>query len=428
MPVPVYLPKFDSQHEESRILQWTVAEGDSVHEGDPLCEVETDKVNMEVEAPADGELAKVVYAAGEVAPAATVIAFLLLEGETTADLPTLPAAPDQPVVKAPTTVVAQTGPRISPVAKRMADLQNIILNQVTGSGPGGLILRRDVEKQSAAPAEKVRATPAARHLARLRQLDLGIVNGSGPRGRVQAADVQVLLTQHSPAATEKGAQTIWLEGMRERIARRVQQSYQRAPHIFVEMLVDMTQIEALRQQMKAEGEAVSITTMLVKACAWTLKRHPRLNATLVDDSLTLHPTMNIGIVVALDEGLIVPVILDADKKVLAELQRHSNDLVARAREGNLKAGDVAAGTFTISNLGMFGVSRFTAIINPPQVAILAVGRITKQFVPDENDQPVLRPMMTLVLSVDHRVIDGTDAARFLDELRHALEQPVRLLW
>ncbi len=180
--------------------------------------------------------------------------------------------------------------------------------------------------------------------------------------------------------------------------------------------------------MKASGETASVTAVLVRACAWALKRHPRLNATLSGDELTFHSTPNIGIAVALEAGLIVPVIHAADKLGLVEIQARSRDLIERARDARLEPGEVSAGTFTISNLGMFGVSRFTAILNPPQVAILAVGRVSKQFVPDEHDQPVLRPMMNLVLSVDHRVIDGADAARFLDDLRKVLEQPLRLLW
>ena len=434
MPVPVYLPKYDPQHEESRILNWLVTEGDTVAEGDPLCEVETDKVNMEVEAPADGKLAGVRHRVGEVAPAASVIAYVLLEGEAETAIPEQPQQEHNQVQPsaAPTPLVSQSMPGASPVAERVARSRNVDLRTVAGSGPGGRILKRDVETHLAGPAGQVRATPAARRLARQNDLDLALVDGSGPKGRIQAVDVQVSVAQPSVAAASpvvaNGAKTLKLAGMREQIARRVQQSYQTAPHIFVEMPVDMSQVEVMRQAMKAEGKALSVTAVLVKVCAWALQRHEQLNAALVDDTLTIHSTVNIGIAVALDQGLIVPVIHHADQMALADIQATSADLIARAREGRLEPGDVSGGTFTISNLGMFGVSRFTAIINPPQVAILAVGRITKQFVPDENDQPVLRPMMNLVLSVDHRVVDGADAARFLDDLRKVLEQPLHLLW
>ena len=432
MPVPVYLPKFDPQHEESKILDWMVSESDSVVEGEPLCEVETDKVNMEVEAPSDGTLAAVRFAKGDVAPAAQIIAFILLEGESLADIPLEPTIDDQTqvLVDQPATG-SPSVPDISPVAERVARSQNIDLQTIVGSGPRGRILKRDVETHSVTGKEQVRATPAARHLARLNNLNLDELDGSGPKGRIQAADVQIVLMQqpmNMPYSTTKDdLQTYPLEGMRQRIANRVQHSYQTAPHIFVEMPVDMTQIVALRQARTTEGESLSVTAVLVKVCAWALTRHPQLNATLVDDTITLNSAVNPGIAVALDDGLIVPVIHHADQQTLAEIQARSSDLIARARNGRLQPGDVANGTFTISNLGMFGVSRFTAIINPPQVAILAVGRITRQFVPDENDQPVVRPLMNMVLAVDHRVIDGADAARFLDDLRKALEQPLRLL-
>jgi pyruvate dehydrogenase E2 component (dihydrolipoamide acetyltransferase) len=323
-------------------------------------------------------------------------------------------------------VEAASKSRVSPLAKRVAAAQNIDLGAVVGTGPDGRILRRDVEIQPTEQPGKVRATPAARRLAREQQLDLSLLNGSGPKGRVQAADVFAQAVQ--PASGANGAQQIPLAGIRQRIAQRVQQSYQTAPHIFVEMPVDMSQIEAQRQTIKAEGDALSLTAVLVMACAWALQRHPKLNATLADDTTTLHRAAHIGIAVALDEGLIVPVLHDAQALSLAAIQSRSSDLITRARAGRLQPAEVAGGTFTISNLGMFGVSRFTAIINPPQVAILAVGRINKQFVPDEHEQPVLRPLMNLVLSVDHRVIDGADAARFLDDLRRVLEQPLRLLW
>ncbi len=415
MPTPVYLPKFDPQHAESQILNWAVAEGDSVLAGDVLCEVETDKVNMEVEAPADGALAAVRYPVGTVAPAASIIAYVLLEGESAADIP-----PEQPLAQKQAEP-AQPTPRVSPIAQRLAAEQNVDLTTIVGSGPGGRITRRDVEAQTTISTAKVRATPAARRLARLNDLDLATLSGSGPRGRIQATDVPV-------APATNGAQTVQLTGMRQRIAQRLQQSYQTAPHIFVEMPVDMSQVEVMRQDAKAAGKPVSVTTVLIKACAWALQRHPRLNATLTDDVFTIQPTVNLGIAVALDEGLIVPVLHDAATLGLGDIQTRSSDLIERARTGELKRDEVVGGTFTISNLGMFGVSRFTAIINPPQVAILAVGGITRQFVPDKNDQPVVRPMMNLVLSVDHRVIDGADAARFLDDLRQALEQPLRLLW
>lgn len=439
MPIPIILPKFDPGHTRSEILQWLVGEGESVRAGDPLCEVETDKVNMEVEAPQDGTLAGILYPVGSVAPATEIIAYLLLPGESTADLP---GAPASAVTAAPASSGATAPPvderkvAASPVAQRVAREKNLDLTGLTGSGVGGRIMRRDVEQQSSAPAGKIRATPAAKRLARAHGVDLAALAGSGPRGRVQAADVEAaaaVIPVETPApvpppVTDAGQRTEKLSGMRKRIAERLQFSYQTAPHIYVEMPVDATALLALRRDIEADGDSLSMTALLVKACAWTLQRHPRLNATIDGEMITLWESVNIGVAVALDAGLIVPVIHDAAALGLGAVQGRSADLIERARRGSLSPGEVTNGTFTISNLGMFGVSRFTAIINPPQVAILAVGRIDKIFVPDAHDQPVLRPQMTLTLAVDHRVVDGADAARFLVDLRKVLEQPVRLVW
>ncbi|HLV33986.1 MAG TPA: dihydrolipoamide acetyltransferase family protein [Spirillospora sp.] len=425
MPVPVYLPRFDPSHKSSTILRWLVSEGAAVREGDPVCEVTSDKVDMEIEAPADGTLAGVQYPVGAEVPAATVIAYVLAEGESTADLP-------QPAAAAPAKSGATDGSRISPVARRIAEERQIALDTVTGTGPGGRITRRDVETALPAPPGKVRATPAARRLAREFDVPLENISGSGPRGRVQGTDVQALVDQRQAAISQSGAttkpQVIKLEGMRRAIAARMQHSSQTAPHIFVEVQVDGSRIEQLRSAIKARGERLSVTALLVKACAWALQRHPRLNATLEDDVLSLWPKPHIGVAVALDDGLIVPVIHAAQAHSLRQTQTAVDDLAARARSGSLRPDDLAGGTFTISNLGMFAVDRFTAIINPPQVAILAAGRMARQFVPNEHDQPTLCPVMNLVLSVDHRAADGADAARFLADLKAVLEEPDLMLW
>jgi pyruvate dehydrogenase E2 component (dihydrolipoamide acetyltransferase) len=221
---------------------------------------------------------------------------------------------------------------------------------------------------------------------------------------------------------------IKLEGMRRTIAARMQQSFQQAPHTFFEANIDTAGIDALRAKLKARGEKLSVTSIIVKACAWTLKRHPHLNATLIGDEITLWSDCNIGVAVALENGLIVPVVRRADEKSLQTIQNEIDDLAARARSNALKLNDLADGTFTVSNLGMYGIDRFTAIINPPQVAILAVGRAVRQFVPDDKGDPVAKSVMSLTLSADHRAVDGAQAAQFMADLRLALEDPVLLLW
>ena len=300
----------------------------------------------------------------------------------------------------------------------------------------------------AQPNDKVRATPAARHLAKENSLDLQSVAGSGPRGRIQATDVQAAVEQASqkpipvettlappveaqtPTTIQPGdaPRIVKLEGMRKTIANRLQKSFQTAPHIFFDAQIDMTEIDRLRHKLKARKEKLSVTTLLVKACAGVLMRHTWLNATLDGEEIALWPTSNIGIAVALDAGLIVPVIHHAERLSMQTIQTSVDSLVKRARENALKVNDMVDGTFTISNLGMFGVDRFTAIINPPQVAILAVGRSQQQFVPDANGQPVLRSFMTVTLSADHRVVDGSHAANFLQDLRNVLEEPALLAW
>jgi pyruvate dehydrogenase E2 component (dihydrolipoamide acetyltransferase) len=216
--------------------------------------------------------------------------------------------------------------------------------------------------------------------------------------------------------------------MRKTIASRLQKSYQTAPHFFVEMQVDTAGIDALRAKLKARNNKLSVTAVIVRACADALKKHPNVNATLQDDDLTLWNACNIGVAVALDQGLIVPVIHRAETLSLGATQQQLDNLTARARSNTLHVNDLVDGTFTISNLGMMGVDRFTAIINPPQVAILAVGKASRVFVPDEAGNPVVKSLMTLVLSSDHRVVDGAVAAAFLGDLKTVLEDPTLLLW
>lgn len=231
-----------------------------------------------------------------------------------------------------------------------------------------------------------------------------------------------------PFTANPQPKVVKLVGMRQAIAVRMQRSFQTVPHVFFDIQVDVKNIEHLRAAIKARGERLSLTAVLVKTYTWTLLRHPKLNATLEDDTLKLWPIANIGIAVALDDGLIVPVIKEAERHSLQGLQMAADDLIERSRSGRLRPGDLTDGTFTISNLGMYGVDRFTAIINPPQVAILAVGRMMPQFAPDERGQPVLQSAIALTLSADHRVVDGADAALFLADLRSALEAPALMLW
>ncbi|MCE7949289.1 MAG: 2-oxo acid dehydrogenase subunit E2 [Chloroflexi bacterium CFX4] len=435
MPVPIIMPKFGFTLESCEIVQWLVREGDRVRSGDPICEVTTDKVNMEVEATEDGIVQALRYKAGDVVPVTEVICYLLREGET----PTLEAS-------------ALTPPSATPLARRLAEHSHLDLGMVQGSGRNGKIMRRDVEQALG----KVRATPAARRLAAEHSIDLTTVQGTGRAGRVQGTDVQAALSEQAarPAGdaeatlllakppTIRDTQTmpppsipheadrhvVRLEGMRRTIAQRLQKSFQSAPHIFLDAAVDMSAVELLRGKLKAHGEKLSMTAMLIKACAWALGKNPPLNATLEGEEISYWHTANIGMAVALKDGLIVPVIHSAEKLTLYAVQQEVDRLAGLAREGKLTLDQVSGGTFTISNMGMFGVDRFTAIINPPQVAILAVGRTVQQFMPDAEGKPTLKPMLNLTLSADHRVVDGAHAAHFMRDLREVLEEPSLLAW
>ena len=395
MPVPVIMPKFSMTQEEGRVMAWLVAEGDIVEKGDPLLEVETDKVTMEVEAPESGVLRGVAVKEGDVAPVTAVIAHIVLPGEVWRAEP----------VKA------------TPVAQRVAAAAGVNVGDVPAAGK---VRRQDVE----AYLGKVRATPVARRLALVQGVDLTAVNGSGPHGRVQAKDVV------SPVVEEKAVQPV--SAMRRTIAERLTRSYQTIPHITFTVAADMTAVTDLRRRLNERGDGVkvSVTAVLVKVCAWALGRQPLVNASWRVDGIQLHEQAHIGVAVALDDGLIVPVVQNAAHLGLAAIAEQVQDLTARARNGRLQPADVQGGTFTISNLGMWGVEQFTAVINPPQSAILAVGRIVKQPVVETavGDELVIRPMMKMTLSVDHRIIDGAVAARFLQDVVAALEQPDRLLW
>jgi pyruvate dehydrogenase E2 component (dihydrolipoamide acetyltransferase) len=465
MPLPVILPKFGFTLETSDIVGWLKQEGDTVRAGDPICEVTTDKVNMEVEAPEAGTLWGILYQPGETVKVTDVICYLLKPGEAPpAERPTkdgasvsVEALPVTPLQNEPTSsepaqpAAVVSGVAITPVARRVAESANVDLQRVQGSGPGGRILKSDVEQVLTQPPGKVRATPAARHLVAEAGVALENVRGTGPQGRIQGTDVQAYIDalEAAPDTSEvvesvgarralplhetaslngEAPQIIKIEGMRRTIATRLQKSFQTAPHIFVEMQIDTAAIDALRARLKAKKQKLSVTSILVKACAWALKRHPYVNATTDGETIQLWPTANIGVAVALDNGLIVPVVHHAERLGMGDIQTKIDDLVERARNNKLQVNDMMDGTFTISNLGMFGVDRFTAIINPPQVAILAVGRTVQQFVPDENGQPILKSTMAVTLSADHRVVDGAVAAQFLQDLRDALEDPALLAW
>lgn len=448
MATEVIMPKVDMDQETGTVVEWVKQNGDEVKQGEIILIIETDKVAIEVESPGTGILQGINVQPGDVVPIATVIAYILEPGE---ELPARAAAQSAPpeapaaAASAPASTPAPTGLDATPVARRMAAAEGIDLASITGSGADGKITREDVEQHlagqgvGAASNGKAYASPAARRVAREHGIDLASVTGSGPDGRIQSADVLAAAASITPVVpalsgvSTPEAEIIPLQGMRRTIAERMTTSYQTAPHITFTSRVDMTQFNETRVQLNTRAEEVggiriSATAMIVKAVAAILTHHPLMNSSLRGEEIHLRRDANIGVAVALEEGLIVPVVKNADRKGLSQIATEINDLAARARDGQLVPSDVSDGTFTISNLGPFGVEQFTAIINPPQAAILAVGATQLEAVPDEDGQIAARPIMRMTLSADHRVIDGAVAARFISDLKAVLEQPMLLLW
>ncbi len=431
MPTPVIMPKYEMAQETGTVIEWLKQEGDHVEKGEPILIVGTDKVEMEVEAPATGMLVGISARPGDVVPIGQPIAHILAPGETW----TSPAEerPSSPEVTAP-------APQITPVAARLAREHGIDVSTLQGTGPGGRITRADVEAAIAARAtvaaevkpppveeDKVKAVPAARRLARELGVDLTTVHGTGPGGRIQSEDVRrAAEALRAPAEGPRVLRTVPLTNIRRTIAERMVRSAREAPQFTVSMDVDMTRSLALLEEIQAAQKPqtrITLTAWLVRVLAWALARHPWMNASFQEDHIVLWEDINVGVAVAVEEGLVVPVIHRAQDLGLAAIAERLEDLVTRARDGNLRLEDVRGGTFTLSNLGMFGVDHFTALVNPPQAGILAVGRVVKRPIVLEDDQVAVRPMATLTVSADHRVVDGAIVARFLADVRAALESP-----
>lgn len=422
MAKPIVMPQMGYDMTEGTILRWLKREGDRVERGEPIAEIETDKVNLEIESFESGVLLKLVAQEGQTIPVGQPIAIVGEPGEQVeaASAPAAAAADgkarrqekaDQPVGApvAPTAeAVAGRAPgervRASPLVRRLAAEHGIDLSQLRGSGPGGRIVKEDILPLIGRPA----AAPAA-----------------APRPEVEAPPAPVI-----PGLPE--FELVDLSRMRQTIARRMAESHQQAPHFYVTTVVEMDAALALRKQINEqvddEAEKVSITDMLVKACALALRKHRGLNASFAGTQLRVYKRIDIAIAVAVENGLITPYIVDADHKPLGEIARLSKDLINRARAGELRPEEYQGGTFTISNLGMYGlVEHFTAVINPPQAAILAVGSIIKEPVYRADGELVPSQRMRLTLATDHRVADGVAAAQFLSEVKHLLEHPMLLL-
>lgn len=436
MPIPFIMPKFDMDQETARVVEWLKQEGDQVRLDENVLVVETDKVAIDVAAPASGTLAALNAKPGDVVPVTTVIGYILAPGETLGDLPVerveSAGTASEPEATASADGPVQIGGPATPVARRVARELGVDLADVPTKE--ARISKADVERYAALEGERIKvpATPAARRIASEMAIDLAQISGSGPRGRVQMADVMAEVDERKPGDF-RPAERIELAGTRRIIAERMLASSQAAPHIALSVEVDVGQFENVRERFNAEQAAakkpnVSFTALLTRIVAWALARHPYLNASLIQETIYLWQEVNVGIAMATADGLIVPVIRGADRLSVGEITSHLAELTQKARNGRLELADIRDGTFTISNLGMFGIDHFRAIINPPESAILAVGRvIRKPVVVDEKDTVEVRPMLSLTLSADHRLVDGVQAANFLSDIVKAIESPDILL-
>ena len=461
----VLMPQLGSTMEEGTILKWFKQEGDSVTEGETLLEIETDKATMEVPAEATGVLRQILHPENALVPIREAIAVIAGADETistaaaTSASPTTPSTPQTPKSSIPPLKVETVSSApvvgmipISPRAARLADQRRIALVALAGkgTGPGGRIIERDVLAaplpsslpQLAAPASETspqRVTPLAARMADDLGVDVGDLALGLPGSRVRSADVLRHAESRRPDAEkvsppsvpDEEATLLPYAGMRKRIADNVAKSAFSAPHVTLTLEVDMTECAAFRTKAlpdieKRYGVRLSFTDILVKAVAKTLDEHPRLNATFDGEAIWLHNAKNIGIAVALDEGLIVPVVRNVEAKTLGILAKELKGSVERARTGKFTPDDLSGGTFTITNLGAFGIDVFDPIIVTGQAAILGVGRIAEKPVV-YNGQIAIRSMMNLCLSFDHRILDGAPAARFLQRLKEIIESPLSIV-
>ena len=413
MAIEVTMPQMGADMTEGTLLRWLKGVGDSVERGDILAEIETDKATIELEAYDSGTLIKRVASEGDIVPVGDVIALLGDASEAVPDVERKPPA-ETPARRA-----------IEPGAKRA-------IEPAPAPAP--------TAAAAPEPGDRVRISPVARKMANEAGIDPSALRGSGPDGRILRRDIEAAMSAGSPAAAPdsrreppraprtESAAAEGLSKMRQAIARRMTLSKQTQPHYYLTLDIDMTAALAFREQFNASAtdeQRVSINDLVVKACAIALERHPKFNAEFSEEGLVHHDRVNVCIGVALDDGLIAPALLDCQSKSLGRIAVESKDLINRAKTGSLKADEYSDGTFTITNLGAFGVETLIGIINPPQAAILGVGSVMPQAVVRDG-QVAVRQVMKVALSADHRVSDGAEGARFIKEIQALLEGPAAL--
>ena len=470
MATELTMPQMGYDMQEGTVLRWLKGEGDAVANGEPIAEIETDKAVVEFESYADGVLHRIIVPAGTTVPVGQPIAvvgaqdeFIVTDDESVGDaaeveeqeepsaaIPMPPASAPPPVAEpepeadVPAVPAPPPAPlRASPIARRIADERGIDISKVTGTGPGGRIVKDDVlAYEEPAPEEpEVVEEPAAEEAIEevTEEAIVEVVEEEVAEEAVAEAIAEAepeLPAEVEPVAAPEPAEDaddddgMPLSRMRQQIARVTVHSKQEKPHFYVTSEVDMTEAMSLRQQingaLESEGARVTVNDLIIKACADALKRHPKFNAFLDGDVIRPNNSVNIGIAMAVEEGLLMPAIMGCEGMTLKEIAQASKDLADRAQNGALRPDEYTGGTFGISNLGMFDVSTFVAIIQPPQTAILAVGTVAKKPVV-RDDEIVIRQTMNATVSADHRVVDGAEGAQFLIDVKNALENPLNLI-
>lgn len=440
----IIMPKLGFNMDEGQLVKWHKAVGDPVTKGEVLFEINTDKTTMPVEATVDGVLLKVMLDEGAFADVFTPIAVIGAQGEdpqaaldaaagTAAGTPTsAEPANDAPASVPQVDLIPDVPPvdlkdlKLTPKAKKLVKEEGIdpaSLAQIKGTGYQGGITYKDIK-----------ASPLARKVAQQKGVDLSTVDGSGPNGKIMKADVEQAAAA-APASSSDNLQIASVapyKGVRKIIGDKLAQSKFTAPHLYFTDAVDTTELTAFRAQLNATSEVkIAVSDLLTMAACKALKKYPGVNVTLKDGQIITYKSVNVGTAVAGNNGLVVPVIKNVQNKTLTDVARESKDLVARAKEGRLNPEEYSDGTFSISNLGMFGIGNFTAIINAPEAAILSVSSVRKTPVvltdAQGNDTIGIRPMMNIQLSVDHRLIDGLLASQFVEYMKFLLENPIQIL-
>jgi pyruvate dehydrogenase E2 component (dihydrolipoyllysine-residue acetyltransferase) len=431
MATEITMPKLSDTMTEGKLISWNKSVGAAVERGDIIAEVETDKANMELESFTSGVLLETRAKPGDTVAVGTVIALVGEKGEP----PEKEQGEEKPEKKRELAREEEgAGKEVSKEEKAQTEEKPAAAEaehprEPEAAQPGKESEEKE-EEPSPAGGSTAKASPVVRRLAREKGIDLADVEGSGPEGRILREDLEESGSGKRGARGGENRETRGaaqpLTRMRRAIARTVADAWRTIPHFSVTVEVDMGEAERVRQELKGSGTQVSLNDFLIKASANAIVTFPRINASFADDGIAEHPGVNIGIVVALDDGLLVPVVTGCEALSLKDIAVQSRELVKRAQGGAISEREISGGTFTISNMGMFGVDQFMAVIHPPQATILAVGAVMDRPVIREGHLVAAR-IMKLTLSADHRLIDGAYAAKFLKELKRVLENPVTML-